>query len=269
MSILPLMNVSDEFSYGGKAVQLGFAMRAGLPVPMGFGVSYQSVQEIVNNENEHLLNGLDEIISLLGDSCMVRSSAVGEDGVQASYAGIFRTELHLTNRSQILNAIRRVASSIHSDQANQYRNKMGVTSTPKMAVIIQQTVRADCSGVMFTRHPITHIDERIIESCWGLGESVVSGRIIPDQYRVNRGATSSQLVRGMQDTAIYTSLNGGTVEVELDDHLKDQASLNDNQVRQLDRLAQTSEEHFGAGLDLEWAFASNSLYLLQCRKMTT
>jgi len=223
---------------------------------------------MVKNENQSVLHTLDEIMAQLGESCAVRSSAVGEDGVLASYAGIFRTELHLTNRTQLVHAIQRVAASCSSDQVHAYRSKMGISTPLKIAVIVQKTVMADCSGVMFTRHPITHVDVRMIESCWGFGESVVAGRIIPDQYVVRKGAASTQLVLGTKETAVYTSSEGGTIEVVLEDHLKETASLRDEHIQQLDRLAETCEEHFGAGLDLEWAFVGDSLYLLQCWKMT-
>ena len=268
MSILRLEDIYDEHSFGGKAVQLGAAARAGLPVPMGYGISHQLVEEVINIENQSVLHQLDEIMSHLGGSCAVRSSAVGEDGILASYAGIFRTELHLTNRTQLMQAIQLVAASGYCDQVHAYRSRQGISSPPKMAVIIQKTVMADCSGVLFTRHPVTHGDVRIIESCWGFGESVVGGRIIPDQYMVSRGAANTQLVIGTKETGVYTRSEGGTIEVPLEDHLKDTASLRDEQIQQLDRLADCCEAHFGAGLDLEWAFVSNSLYLLQCRRMT-
>lgn len=123
--------------------------------------------------------------------------------------------------------------------------------------------------VMFTRNPLTDVDERMIEACWGLGESIVSRRITPDRFTVSRGATSIEIYKGSQETAIYPAKEGGTMEVKLDNQRIKNACLLENHIRQLDQLATGCEQIFGKDLDIEWAFSDNQLYLLQCRKITT
>ncbi len=270
MSIESLDKTVELYSFGGKAVQLGAAIRSGLPVPQGFVISYDRVNQIVNgNGNKDDFKQIDHFIGKLTPPFAVRSSAIEEDGLMSSYAGIYKTILGINDRMGLINAINQVACSGQAAQATAYRKRLGITSPSQVAVIIQQMVYSELSGVMFTRNPLTGIDERMIEACLGLGESIVSGRITPDRYTVSRGATSIETYRGSQETAIYPAKEGGTKEVKLDEQEIKNACLLEEHIRQLDSLATRCEEVFGKDLDIEWAFSYNQLYLLQCRKITT
>ncbi|UVI29583.1 PEP/pyruvate-binding domain-containing protein [Paenibacillus spongiae] len=267
MSVVPLEEAFDPLAYGGKAVQLGAALRAGLPVPAGYAISHESAIRIISGDE----TTIRELITAAGASSMrfaVRSSAVGEDGDYASFAGIYKTVLNIADGDRLLEAVRLIADSGRSPQAIAYQRKQGGSAPAPVGVIVQETIEADCSGVMFTRHPVTGEDERVIEACWGLGESIASGRIIPDLYTVSRGAASISVHIGDKETAIVPDELGGTHEVKLDPSLSRQACLTDEQARQLDGLAAQCEAVFGEALDIEWAYSNHRLYLLQCRKIT-
>ncbi|MCQ6561083.1 PEP/pyruvate-binding domain-containing protein [Paenibacillus mendelii] len=267
MSIVPLASAFDPLRYGGKAVQLGAALRAGLPVPAGYAVSHESVQRITAGD-QAAVHELREAAGSLARRLAVRSSAVDEDGDQASYAGVYTTLLNVTDEDRLFEAIQQVADSGKSAPAIAYRRKQGRAALSPVSVIMQETIESDCSGVMFTRHPVTGQDERVIEACWGLGESIASGRIIPDMYTASRGASSIHVQIGDKETAIVHDEHGGTNEIKLDASLSRQACLSEQQVRQLDQLAAQCEAVFGDALDIEWAYAENRLYLLQCRRIT-
>ncbi|WP_162463356.1 PEP/pyruvate-binding domain-containing protein [Paenibacillus psychroresistens] len=268
MSVVLLDKAIELSSFGGKAFQLGSAVRSGLPVPHGYAISYDLVNQIVNG-NKNAFKEIDLIIGNLTLPFAVRSSAIDEDGLMSSYAGIYKTILGINDATGLFSAINEIACSGQATQAIAYRKRLGLTAPSQVAVIIQQMVCSELSGVIFTRNPLTGMDERMIEACWGLGESIVSGRITPDRYTVNRGATSIEIFTGRQETAIYPAKEGGTKEVKLDSQGINNACLLENHIRQLDHLATRCEQIFGKDLDIEWAFSDNRLYLLQCRKITT
>jgi hypothetical protein len=122
---------------------------------------------------------------------------------------------------------------------------------------------------MFTRNPITGADERLIEASWGLGEAVVAGRVIPDSFRVARGGEVLDRRAGLKKIAIRPVPGGGTVDEEVAADLVESLCLSDEQLHALSGLADDCERVYGAGRDIEWAFAGGQLYLLQCRAVTT
>src|SRR5262249_43169104 len=118
--------------------------------------------------------------------CAVRSSAADEDGTAASFAGQHAT-YYYTRRDELLQRIVDCWISSFSPEARAYRRHLGIFSPPRMAVIVQQMIPADVSGVTFTRDPTgRHPDSMLIESTWGLGAALVDGRVSPDAYRIDR-----------------------------------------------------------------------------------
>ena len=129
---------------------------------------------------------LREAVRPLPTPLAVRSSAVGEDSAGASFAGQHITVLNVPSADDVEAAVREVWWSANSDSAITYRKRLGVFARPSVGVVVQSLLQPDTAGVMFTRNPITGADERMIEASWGLGEAVVSGRVIPDSFRVAR-----------------------------------------------------------------------------------
>ena len=121
----------------------------------------------------------------------VRSSAVDEDGKDASFAGQHLTLLNVPSVDDVPAALREIWWSANSDSAITYRQRVGLFTRPSVGVVVQSLLDPDAAGVMFTENPVTGADERVIEASWGLGEAVVAGLVIPDTFRVGRDGTCS------------------------------------------------------------------------------
>jgi pyruvate, water dikinase len=259
----------DEARFGGKSVQLGASLRAGLPVPPGWALSVDYVEAIVNGDAAALAS-LEGFLRDKREPFAVRSSGVGEDAKIASFAGQHFTELNRIGFSDIVLAIHLVWNSGHSEGARAYRAKMGIDTTPRTAVTLQKMVFPDCAGVMFTRHPVTGADEIVIEASWGLGEAIVEGLVIPDHFRVSKDGAVREKTAGTKDIYMRALPGGGVEEASVDDPEKVNGfCVDDAQLADLVRLGLLCEKHFGPGRDIEWGIEKDVLYLLQCRAITT
>jgi hypothetical protein len=198
----------------------------------------------------------------------VRSSAVGEDSAGASFAGQHITVLNVPSAADVETAVREVWWSANSDSAITYRKRLGVFERPSVGVVVQSLLQPETAGVMFTRNPITGADERMIEASWGLGEAVVSGRVIPDSYRMDPGGAVIERRAGFKKFAIRGVPGGGTVDEEVAVDLRESLCLSDEDLQALSALADDCERVYGPHRDIEWAFAGGQLYLLQCRAVT-
>ncbi|HEX4859217.1 MAG TPA: PEP/pyruvate-binding domain-containing protein, partial [Usitatibacteraceae bacterium] len=176
-----LREAYDEAAFGGKSVQLGASLRAGLPVPPGWALSVAFVDAIVAGDAA-VHASLKALLRNRPEPYAVRSSGVGEDAAIASFAGQHFTELNRIGYEGIVDGIRAVWQSGHSDGARAYRARLGIRGTPRTAVTLQRMVFPDCAGVLFTRHPVTGADEVVIEASWGLGEAIVEGLVVPDHF---------------------------------------------------------------------------------------
>jgi pyruvate,water dikinase len=198
----------------------------------------------------------------------VRSSCVDEDGAEASFAGQHLTLLNVPVSDNLESAVREVWWSANSDSAITYRQRVGMFTRPSVGVVVQTLLDPETAGVMFTSNPVNGADERMIEATWGLGEAVVAGRVIPDQYRVDRSGEVLERTPGLKKVAIRPRPDGGTVDEKVSADLAEQLCLDDGQLEQLNDLAAQCEHIYGSGRDIEWAFADGELYLLQCRAVT-
>jgi pyruvate,water dikinase len=198
----------------------------------------------------------------------VRSSAVGEDSEGASFAGQHVTILNVRHDDQVAGAVLKVRESAHTESARAYRRTLGMDETPRVGVVVQRMIEPDCAGVMFTKNPLNGADERVIEASWGLGEAVVAGLVVPDNYVLDKQGRVLRRTAGEKDVALRGAPEGGTIEEAVEDHLVSELCLNDAMLANLHALAMKCESFFGTGLDLEWAFSGGTLYLLQCRAMT-
>lgn len=266
--IEPLAGAHDAAVYGGKAVQLGEAVRAGLPVPPGYAISIDALARLISGDAD-LADRIGDLAAEIGGPVAVRSSAVGEDAVDASFAGQHVTVLNLTARDAILNALRQVRDSAHGEGALAYRQRRSIAGPVQVAAVIQRLVDARCAGVVFTRHPVTGADEFVVEAAWGLGESVVQGIVTPDHFRLARDGSVLEEHLGSKSIAIRCAGNAGTQEMEVDAETAAKSCLSKEDLQRLAELALRCEAVFGEGLDLEWAFADGALYLLQSRPITT
>jgi phosphoenolpyruvate synthase/pyruvate phosphate dikinase len=265
--VLPLDRARDDAVFGAKAVGLGDAARAGLPLPPGVALSGEIVEAVAGGE-ERAIKKVTKAVRPLGGPLAVRSSAVDEDSADASFAGQHLTLLNVPSADELGDALREIWWSANSDSAISYRQRVGLFTRPSIAVVVQALLDVDVAGVMFTRNPVTGADERMIEASWGLGEAVVAGQVIPDQFRVDRTGQILERTPGVKSVAIRSLPDGGTFEEELRQELVERLCLDDAQVGELNDLAARCEDVYGEGRDIEWAFAGGQLYLLQCRAIT-
>ena len=263
----PLAQAEEEARFGGKAVQLGAALRAGLPAPGGFALDWKAVAAIVAGSAD-VIGELARTLPI-ARGVAVRSSAIGEDSAAASFAGQHATVLGVRDEAGLRDAIARVHASGMTEAALAYRAKLEITAPSRMAVVIQPLVHADVAGVVFSRCPLSGEDVRVIEASWGLGEAVVAGMVTPDNFKVARGGKVLSRTNGEKDLAIrWNAAAGGTVEEEIEGDLVEALCLSDAQLGALDQLTARCEATFGGTQDLEFAFENDTLYLLQRRAIT-
>jgi pyruvate,water dikinase len=265
--IVPLVEADEEALFGAKALGLGDALRAGLPVPPGIALAGPDV-DLIASGDDGATAALRDALQGLPMPVAVRSSAVGEDSAGASFAGQHISVLNVPSVDEVEAAVREVWWSANSDSAITYRKRLGVFERPNVGVVVQSLIRPETAGVMFTRNPITGADERMIEASWGLGEAVVSGRVIPDSFTLARGGSVLDRRPGVKEFAIRGVPGGGTVDEKVPADLVESLCLDDEHLSALSALADDCERVYGPERDIEWAFADGRLYLLQCRAVT-
>ncbi len=267
-AVVPFAKARETSLYGSKAVGLGDAARQGLPVPPGVALSGDLVEAVASGD-EKAVEKVANAIAGLQAPFAVRSSAVDEDSAAASFAGQHLTVLNVHSAADVPDAIRQVWWSANSDSAITYRQRVGLFSRPSVGVVVQRLVNPAVAGVMFTEHPVTGADERLIEASWGLGEAVVAGLVIPDHFRLDRSGRVLERKAGRKRIAIRSLPNGGTFEQEVSPAQVNAFCLDDIQLAALAELALLCEKVYGPRRDIEWAFQDGALYLLQCRAITT
>jgi pyruvate,water dikinase len=257
----------DVATAGGKGASLAAMTAAGLPVPPGFVVPSSMLERCVDAERlRALVRDADhaEAMALvraaeppraeishayaeLGNGAVaVRSSASAEDSEAASYAGQQETYLNVVGAEQVCRGVVDCWASFFSERAIFYRERKGSLDDLGMAVVVQQMVEPEKSGVLFTVDPVQRRRDRmLVEAIFGLGEQVVSGHVTPDHYVVDRGGEIKR----------ERLVNGGVLAKE--------------DLVALTALGRSLEERFGCPQDIEWAMAEGKLYLLQSRPVTT
>jgi phosphoenolpyruvate synthase/pyruvate phosphate dikinase len=266
-TVVPLAEALEETLFGAKAVQLGQAVRDGLPVPPGVALAGSIVEQVASGQ-ESAIDEVEQAVRSLSGPLAVRSSAVGEDSADASFAGQHLTLLNVPSSHEVSSAVREVWWSANSDSAITYRQRVGLFARPSVGVVVQTLLDPEVAGVMFTQNPINGADERMIEASWGLGEAVVAGLVIPDSYRLDRSGAVLERRAGVKKVAIRSVADGGTLEEEVAPELVERLSLDDDQLGKLNALAGRCEEVYGPARDIEWAFAGGELFLLQSRAVT-
>ncbi len=198
----------------------------------------------------------------------VRSSSPEEDLAGASFAGGYETLLGV-KEEDILDAVKKAFISCMDERVFFYKHQNGFdTSILRIAVVIQEQIASDVSGVAFSLNPINNcFDEVVINANSGLGESVVSGMITPDEYVIDKYAKKIiDRKIGSKEQSIVLNENGGT---QIIDGEKGKSVLTDNQVLELTDLICSIENYYALPVDIEWAFHNDQLYLLQSRPITT
>ncbi len=278
-----------------KTLNLAAMMRAGVPVPEGFCVTAEAYRAHVSTlrlgkpEREHITAARELISSaelatetaaeiraafkrLRTPLIAVRSSGTAEDLPGHSFAGLYDTYLRGTDATGCVELVKRCWASLWTERAFDYREKNRFDhDKAAMAVIVQQLVAADAAGVVFTADPVSGSRDRIIvEACWGLGEALVSGKVTPDRFVIDR-SNLHIAERSISTKSVETAFSptGSPVERPVPNTRADKPCISDKVAHKLARLALKVEKVFGAPQDIEWAMAGPNLFMLQSRPITT
>ncbi len=200
----------------------------------------------------------------------IRSSATAEDLPDFSFAGQHDTYLNIIGEESVLNHIRKCWASLFTDRAITYRlkNKFG-HSKVYLAVVVQKMIFPDTAGIMFTANPLNGNRTVLsIDAGFGLGESLVSGLVTPDNYNVRDGKIIGKRI-SPKTLGIYASTGGGTAEQQIAPEQVNVQALEDDLILQLERIGREIELHFGSPQDIEWCIANDLVYVLQTRPITS
>ena len=282
-------------SVGAKALNLAALMRTRLPVPDGFVVTAEAYRAHISAlslggiPRSRLAAVRETIIKselardmaadiraafkrLRTPLIAVRSSGTAEDLPGHSFAGLYDTHLRSTDAGGCVRLVKQCWASLWTERAFDYREKNGFEhDKAAMAVVVQQLVVADAAGVVFTADPVTGNTERIIvESCWGLGETLVSGKVTPDRFVLSR-RNQRVVERSVSIKSIESALSPtrAIVERRVSSPRAAQPSISDAVARKVALLALKVERVFGTPQDIEWALAGPNLFIVQSRPITT
>ena len=273
----------DVQRVGGKAANLS-RLAAGYRVPAGFCLTPDLYREWLDGPKQEMTlpQELRDIVSreyqemtawcgIVDPAVAVRSSALDEDGQGVSFAGQYDTYLNIQGPGAISDAIVKCWDSVGGERMAAYRKEHNLPAESLgVAVLVQQLIPAEVSGVVFSANPISgNRDEVMINATWGLGESLVSGKVTPDTLLAQK---SDLKIKDSQigEKGLMTVLTeGGTEEVRVPRAQRQAPSLDDEKTGEIAKLAIDLEQEMGWPVDLEFAYYANDLYLLQCRPITT
>ncbi|UNK45433.1 PEP/pyruvate-binding domain-containing protein [Arthrobacter sulfonylureivorans] len=206
-----------------------------------------------------------------GDAAVaVRSSATAEDLASASFAGQQDSYLNVHGRESLATAVTGCWASLWTARAMAYRAREGIgPASVRLAVVVQRMIGADAAGVMFTANPANgRRDQIVISAAWGLGESVVSGTVTPDNIVVD-AVTGHVLSRRTADKDVMTVYaEQGTRVQPVPQEGRSQQVLDDPEAAALARYGAQIGDHFGAPQDIEWARTGDGFFFLQSRPIT-
>lgn len=327
----------DVMTAGGKGANLGEMTAAGIAVPGGFVVTADAYKAFIKENHleemfrkelteagkdeaklldaakkfrhaiskgklpEEVEKAVREKYAQLGEQARVavRSSATAEDLPDASFAGQQETYLNVRGPEAVLTQIRNCYASLWGNRAVCYRSNQGYDQlSVALAVVIQKMVESEKAGVLFTVNPINrNPDEMQINASYGLGESVVSGKVTADSYLCDKqGKIKSCQIGSKETQIIYADTQGtaatanaqctpddvitsdaqkttgdtaDTKEVAVSEKMQKARCLNDEEIAVLCAEAVRIEKHYGCPMDIEWAIAGGSVYILQARAITT
>jgi len=307
------LNFKDAKIAGGKGASLGEMTRAGIPVPPGFVVLASAFEDFIKENHldveidaqlkkvnvkkvssvEKVSKFLRSIIArksvpkeiqkqILSDFdklgakyVAVRSSATAEDSKVASWAGELETYLGI-EKKDVIEAVRKCWSSLFTPRAIFYRiEKKLHGKLVSVAVVIQKMIESEVAGVAFTVHPVTRDkNQMILEGSWGLGESVVSGKVTPDTYVVEKPKTKNQKLTILDinvnaQTTSIARIGRTTKERTVPKSKAGKQCLNNKQIIELAKICKKIEDHYGFPCDIEWALEKGKFYITQSRPITT
>lgn len=283
--------LQSETLIGGKAYNLDVLARNGFSVPPYFvitteafeavlrlnGYSYNKISGIEKNKKWNTPDSLRTQLEAAFEKfkfqdCFlaIRSSVVGEDSPEHSFAGLFESFLYVRPQD-VMDRIKKVWSSVFSDRVMAYVQKNNIDfKTLKMAVVIQQMIPAEVSGVAFGFDPISGSrDKVVISSVFGLGEGLVSGELDADVFTVKDGKIQKEIADKNEALWFNNILGTGTCKQDVAPELVSKQSLLNEQILDITRITQQLNRLYNKPQDVEWAIKESQLFILQTRPITT
>lgn len=262
--ILPLAadTASPQAGAGGKGSSLLWLAKHGFNTAPGFIVTTEAFRESIRAAGAEIRNQ-DQLRTLplprrieesirrayraLGGRVAVRSSMVGEDGIESSFAGQLDTRLNIEGEEAVIQAVRSCWASLYNDRLQNYASERGAETNLAMAVIVQRMVEAKAAGVAFSADPISGEDVVVIEAAVGLGDAVAAGTVNPDRW-----------VLDSQNTIVESIQNSQT-----------SPALSQEQARGLAAIIRKVALKANSPQDVEWAWDGADFILLQTRPITS
>jgi pyruvate,water dikinase len=220
---------------------------------------------------------LNEKLNLKDVFVAVRSSATAEDLPDASFAGQQETYLNVKGAAELIEKVVKCWSSLFTPRAIFYRNEKGFAHDKVfISVGVQKMVNSRAAGVMFTLNPVTgNTDEIVIEGNYGLGETVVSGAVNPDDFVVEKNTLKIKETRIAKKTVQYIRdpNTGETIHLDVPKDKQKQPCVNEEEILKLAELAKQIEQHYGKAQDIEWAIDKDlsfpkDVFIVQSRPET-
>jgi len=302
------LGIEDVAIAGGKGANLGEMTSAKLPVPPGFVITAPAYLDAIERAGvrARLQELTDRVVAddpasleaaaeaarelirstpvppVLADAVLaayhrmgdgvrvaVRSSGTTEDTEGTSFAGMNATFTNV-GEDELLARVVDCWASLYGQRVIFYRATRELGEEPSLAVIVQEMIPSERSGVMFTVDPSSSdTDRMVIEAAFGQGETVVSGQVEPDTYIVSK--TGPRLVHariGQKLVAIFRGPDGRDQHVTLSQEQGARRVLSDDEVLEVARLGVDVEKHYGSPQDVEFAIAGGRTYLVQSRPIT-
>ncbi len=226
---------------------------------------------IPDDLNREILDHYYPLVSGDNKFVAVRSSVAVKDMPVSSFPGMMDTYHYVLGEAEVLEKVRECWASLWTSRAAYARRKQNIAHhLGLIAPVIQLMVNAEVAGVMFTAHPVSKSpNEIVIESNWGLGESVVSGKSVNDFFVLDKDTLAIKQERISRKTVMYTiaDTGSGREEKAVPPHQVDLQTLSHDQLMELGRMGKRIEQHFGFKADVEWAYHGGTLYILQTRKI--
>jgi len=230
----------------------------------------KQIQQVIANCN--ISNSMENQIMKIHNelNCKyvaVRSSATSEDGKNSAWAGQLETFLNV-EKTNVVESVKKCWCSIFSPRALFYRIKNNDVSEIAVAVVVQKMIQSEISGIAFSINPTNNNqNEIIVESVFGLGEAIVSGKVTPDTYIINKNENkiTSKEIKVQKTKLVKENKNNEWVLIQ-DGNLQ---KLNDELILKLVNIIKKIENFYGFPVDVEWGIENGEIYILQCRPITT
>ena len=306
MSMVKFLNEINEpevSELGGKGYSLAVLINNGFNVPKGFVITSEvffkflrfnnSMGRIENlsseiNENnfqekskeiknlilsgktpEEIASKIEENLNKLNVQYVsIRSSAVSEDSLTASFAGLHDTFLNVkTDLDIVLENVKKCWASLFNERAVIYRLKKKIPHLEGMSVIVQEMIPAEISGITFTVHP-TDEKSLLVEASYGIGDMIVGGRVEPDDYVVDRETLEIVEKKIGRKNKMSTVESEEIKVIGIKKELAEKQVLSDDKIKEITKTCLKVKDIFNYPQDIEWCISNDKLWLLQSRAIT-